>query len=226
MRNIFYVLAITACGSAPVTPTPASDEGRADALAVCEGPPMTEPDTIDIEPIVAELVKAHGAAEEARIRRGLEQVVPLWRPGDGDLAAFARDHYIADPALREATFARFEAMMELIGGHFLELKRDLDRPTQLAIGPNLPVDELVATWSPGAHVSEDLFLSKVGFIPLLNFPVPTLAERSERAASMSREAWAIDRLTERFATRIPANVLQRITDVGAKADLYIADYNL
>ena len=183
----------------------------------------------DPEPLVAELVKAHGADHEARIRRGIAQVTALWRPEDGedgDLPAFVREHYLADPALRDSTFARFEAMLEQIDGHFLELGRDLRRPTELDLGPMLPVDGLVATWDPGAHATDDLFASKVAFVALLNFPLSTLSERTAHAPTMSRREWAEDRLTGRFARRVPAAVRQRIADVGARTDLYIAGYNL
>ncbi|MFO0748558.1 MAG: hypothetical protein U1F43_23275 [Myxococcota bacterium] len=61
---------------------------------------------------------------------------------------------------------------------------------------------------------------------LLNFPLTTLAERVEKSDLLTRRDWAEARLTGRFARRVPAEVQARITDSGAKADLYIANYNV
>lgn len=176
------------------------------------------------EALVATLVGKFGVAETARIRRGVEQVAALWRAEDGDLGAWVEANYVADPAERERLFERFEAMFELIDGHFLELGRDLRRPVELDLGPMLGLDELVAGWDPGAHLTEDLFQSKVAFVALLNFELTTLAEREAR--TLTRRDWAEARLTARFSSRVPAAVQQRIADSGSKADLYIASYNL
>lgn len=225
MRRIALPLSLAAvlsCGTATPTPVP-------EAPAPPEPTAMTEPAPVapfDPEPLVVELVARHGADHEARLRRGIAQVAALWRTEDGDLATFVREHYVADPAQRDLTFARFEAMLEQIDGHFLELGRDLRRPTELDLGPMLPVDALVATWDPGAHATDDLFASKVAFVALLNFPLSTLSERTAKAPHMSRRDWAEDRLAGRFARRVPAAVRQKIADVGARADLYIAGYNL
>jgi hypothetical protein len=179
-----------------------------------------------VDTLTAELTARYGAAEKERIARGLGQVASLWRPEDGDMAAFARANYIADPTKRDATLARLESAFEQLDGHFNEIGRELRRPTDLDLGPLLGVDPLLSAFDASAHVVEDLFKSKVAFVALLNFPQTTLAERLGEGKRWSRRQWAEARLTGRFARRVPAEVQQEMSDAGAKADLYIAEYNV
>jgi hypothetical protein len=180
----------------------------------------------DLQALKAELVARHGEAQRARIERGVEQVAVLWRQEDGDLVAFVRESFIADEKQLEATLARLETAFEQLDGHLNEISRELRRPTDLDLGPLLPVDPLLAAFDPGAHVTEDLFKAKVGFVALLNFPLTTLAERMEQGPRYSRRQWAEARLTGRFNRRVPGEVRQASTRAAADADLYIAEYNI
>ena len=130
-----------------------------------------------------ELVAKHGRGQEARIRRGIAQVAALWRETDGDMAAFVREQFIAEPARLDSTLARYEAIFEQIDGHFLEVNRALRGPTDLDIGPLLPVDPLLAAFDPSAHLTEDLFQSKLAFVALLNFPQSTLEDRMRQGGN-------------------------------------------
>lgn len=174
----------------------------------------------------AELVKQHGEAQKARIDRGVDQVAALWRKEDGDLAAFVKANFLADPKALDATFQRFETNFEQLDGHLLEIGRELRKPTELDMGPLLSVDPLFAAYDPSAHLTEDLFDSKLAFVALLNFPQTTLDQRLKDGPSWTRRQWAEARLTGRFARRVPAQVQQEITSAQAAADLYIAEYNL
>lgn len=176
--------------------------------------------------IVESCTARHGAAHAERIARGVHQVAALWRDDDGDLDAFCRDHFVGDDAVRAATARRFEAALEQLDGHILEMGRELRRPTDLELGPLLPVDPLFAAFDAGAHLLDDLFASKLAFVALLNFPLTSLEDRLRDGASWSRDQWAEARLTGRFQRRVPADVLQRSAEVQAAADLYIAEYNL
>jgi hypothetical protein len=176
--------------------------------------------------LVARLVSHHGEAERARLERGVTQVAALWRPEDGDLEAFVSEQFVPQGPVLDATLARLEAMLEQLDGHLNEVGRELRRPTDLDLGALLPVDPLWATYDPSAHVTEDLFRAKVGFVALLNFPLTTLAERMEKGAGFTRQQWAEARLTGRFSRRVPADVRQDETRASADADLYIAQYNL
>lgn len=184
---------------------------------------MTPP---DLTALGSELLRGHGEGQRARIDRGLSQVAALWRPEDGDLAAFVREQFISDPVQLAATFARLESVFEQIDGHTHEVGREVRRASDVEDGPLLAIDPLFATYDPFAHVTEDLFQSRVGFVVLLNFPLTTLAERSEHGPKYSRQEWAEARLGARFGRRVPAEVRQAVTRATADADLYISQYNI
>lgn len=173
-----------------------------------------------------ELSKKHGSLLLSRIERGLDQASRLWRPSDGDFSKFVRDHFIADEKLLDATFDRLQAIFEQVDGHMNEIGRELRKPTDLDIGPLLPVDPLLAAFDPSAHLVEDLFQSKIAFIALLNFPLVTLKEKLEDGRGFSRLHWATVRLTGRFSRRVPAEIQQEVAQASAEADLYIAEYNV
>ncbi|WNG36755.1 M3 family oligoendopeptidase [Archangium violaceum] len=214
--SVFPLLAVLGCASGQ----PHVQAGAAPA----EARPMKQ--TADLSALKAELVARHGEAQRARIERGVDQVAVLWRAEDGDLAAFVREYFIADEKQLEATLARLETAFEQLDGHLNEISRELRRPTDLDLGPLLPVDPLLAAYDPGAHTTEDLFQAKVGFVALLNFPLTTLAERMEKGPGYTRRQWAEARLTGRFSRRVPAEVRQASTRATADADLYIAEYNI
>ncbi len=179
-----------------------------------------------IEAAKTALLVKHGDGERARIERGLAQVAALWRKSDGDLAAFALEHFVPAGKPLDATFARLQAHFEQMDGHFLEISRELRRPSDLDVGPMLKIDPLFAAFDPAAHLNEDLFANKIGFVVLLNFPLATLAEKQSAGASWSRRQWAEVRLGGRFGRRVPAEIQQEITAAGAAAELYIAEYNI
>jgi hypothetical protein len=176
--------------------------------------------------LVAELVKQHGDGQRARIERGIDQVAKLWQATDGDLAAFAKEQFLADPKALAETQARLEGVLEQLDGHMLEIGRAVRWNTDIDSGPLLPLEALLAGIDPGAHASEDFFRAKVSFTALLNFPATTLAERLQNGPKYTREDWATVRLVGRFDQRIPSEVRQRMAEVGSQADLYITEYNL
>ncbi len=180
----------------------------------------------NLKPLEDELVGLHGESQRARIARGLRQVAALWRDEDGDLGAFARAQFIADPRVLDATRDRLEKAFEQLDGTMLEAGRAMRWATDVDVGPMLPVDPVLAGLDPAAHLNEDLFKTKVAFVVLLNWPQTTLAERAEQGKTWSREQWAEARLAGRFARRVPGEVQQEIARVGAEANLYISEYNV
>lgn len=206
------------------TPTPTSEARADEPTSGAREKPVDFKSQID--KVAAELVAKHGPTQESRVRRGLAQVAALWRAEDGDLAAFAGEHFIADEKKLEATFKRLEAVFEQIDGHLNEIGREVRGATELDVGPLLGVDPLFAAYDPYAHVTDDLFQSKVAFVVLLNFAQTTLAERITDGPSYSRRKWAEVRLADRFARRVPAEVRQAVASAAADADLYIAEYNI
>jgi hypothetical protein len=172
------------------------------------------------------LIEKHGDASRARIERGVEQVAALWRAEDGDLQAFALESFFPVGKELDDVFARFEANFEQLDGHLLEIARELRSPSDLDLGPMLKIDPLFAAYEPSAHVTEDLFDNKLGFVVLLNFPLASLQEKLDRGKEKSRRQWAEMRLAQRFGRRVPAEVTQSIAAAGAAAELYIAQYNI
>ena len=225
-RLLPLLVVVAACsGKSDPKPDPAPPKKR-------EPAPIVEPSKNDrpsaqaVADAKAALIARHGDAHEPRIARGVDQVASLWRASDGDLTAFVTEQFVAEPAQLDALFTRLETQLEQIDGHVLELGRSLRWATEVESGPILPVDPLLASFDPGAHVTEDLFTAKVAFTALLNFPLTTLADRIRDGASYSRRDWAERRLTGRYDTRIPGEITAAATAAAAAADQYIAGYNL
>lgn len=218
---------LAALGCATTSPSPATPPPEVPMSTPATVTPASAPTPrADLASVKAALVAKHGEAQRARIERGVDQVASLWRPEDGDLAAFAREHFLSDPKQLDATFARMERLFEQLDGHMNELGREMLWYSDLDLGPLLPVEPLLAAYDPSNHVVSDLFRTKVGFVVLLNFPLTTLAERTAQGETWTRRQWAEARLASRFDRRVPAEVEQEATTAIAAASLYVAEYNV
>ena len=218
--SLLLVALLAACpggGGAPDTKTPAPPAATAADAPV---------DPAQVADAKAKLLAKHGEAHRARIERGVDQVATLWRTSDGDLVELALAQFVAEPAQLDALLARFQAQLELIEGHLLEIVRAVRWATDVEDGPILPVDPLFAAYDPWARVTEDMFATKLAFVALLNFPLTTLEERIRDGRGYSRRDWAEVRLTGRFDTRIPGEVSAAISAAEAAGDHYIAGYNV
>ena len=184
---------------------------------------------LDTKKVIAELKAKFGDEQSDRIEKGVTQAAQLWRAEDGgqkEFAQFCETQFIADEKKLSQTFLRFDKNLEQIDGLNLEMQRTLQEPMHLDIGPMLPVDMLFASYDPFAHVSEDLFKTKVAFTALLNFPLYSLQERLEFGPNWTREQWAQARLVQRFESRAPGEVQQKISTALVTADNYISNYNI
>jgi len=176
-----------------------------------------------------ELASKFGEAQREREERGLNQVAQFWRSEDGnadEFETFVRGNFAGDQTTLDAMFDRFEALLEQIDGHMLEVSLACRRQSDLDLGPIMPFDEVFAGWDPSAHVLDDFFQNKLAFIALLNFPLTTLEQRLNEGDKWTRRQWAEVRLTQRFSKRIPAEVNQAIAQAGAVSDQYISEYNV
>lgn len=161
------------------------------------------------------------------ISKGVEQVARLWNETDGseqEFQAFCLENYVSDPAVKEQVFLKVSDYMEGISGYYNQMYLRLQRNLNLDTGPLLPIDEKFGSYSPNAHLTDDLYSNKIGFIIALNFPELSLAEKE--ALGDDRKAWAYARLGDYFTERIPAQAQQAAGDTGSDADMYIADYNI
>ncbi|MDZ7370660.1 MAG: hypothetical protein ONB12_05780, partial [candidate division KSB1 bacterium] len=181
--------------------------------------------------VEAELLKRYGEAHRFRIERGVRQCAALWRETDGDaeqFQTFCLDHFIADADSLRLLFERMERNLEILWGHAHEVGRELKAPLELDQDslPLLRVDYLFAEYDPFAHLQEDLFQKKIGFVVLLNFPIYSLEEKLALGPKWSRGEWARARLADAFDTRIPPEVAQELSRAYVQADDYIANYNI
>jgi hypothetical protein len=212
-RSVFVLVALAACA----TPT-------------ASAPPMASPMLANDAPrLVETLVKKHGEASRARAQQGVAQVTAQWTPADGDAAALAKfveDSFVSDPAALETLLQRYEAVTEQIDGHLVEIGRAMRWNAEVDTGPEIPIDGLFAGLDLGAHLSEDLFNSKIAFVALLNFPLASLDELERNGASLSRRQWAAVRLAKRFALRPAGTAELAVARASAEAEAYIAGYNL
>lgn len=172
-----------------------------------------------------------GLSEEQLLRldRGVRQIAAFWRAEDGDeqvFKTFVRTNFAADPAARDAMFARFERLLERLSGHMVEITREFRTQTDLDLGRIYPFDAVFAAYDPSAHIQDDFFANKLAFVVLLNFPVTTLDERVNGSADWSRRQWAEARLAQWFTTRVPADVNLRVSRAAADAEGYISGYNI
>src|SRR5438552_3729691 len=176
-----------------------------------------------------ELIAKYGEAQRLRLERGLRQVGELWRPEDGDAAAFeefVRANFAGDQATLDTMFSRFERLLEQLGGHMHEINREFRQQMDLDLGPVLPFDEMFGGYDPSAHIIDDFFQNKLAFVVLLNFPLTTLDERLKEGPNWTRRQWAEVRLAQRFSKRIPADVNLGIAQAEGAAARYVAEYNI
>jgi hypothetical protein len=184
---------------------------------------------VTIERLESDLVARHGEAIRPRLQRGLRQVSAFWRAEDGDADAFesfVRANFIADSAQRDAMFQRLEGVFTQLGGLSTESVRQLRMHLDVERGEILSLDRMLAAYNPGAHIVSDLFVNKIAFAVLLNFPLTALEERLAAADRWTRREWAEARLAQRFGRRVPAEVNQAISRATADADAYISGYNI
>jgi len=176
-----------------------------------------------------ELLQKYGESQKTRINTGLKQVSDFWRRDDGNELAFSDfvlNNFAGDKPALDAMFNRYLFLLEKLDGHMLEISRNFRLQTDLDLGPILPFDEIFAGYNPAAHINDDFFSNKIAFILLLNFPLKTIEEKIADGKNWSRREWAEVRLAERFSKRIPADILQKVSEAAALSDQYIAEYNI
>ncbi|MBV9479721.1 MAG: hypothetical protein JO249_03075 [Acidobacteria bacterium] len=176
-----------------------------------------------------ELIAKYGESQQARIKRGLEQVVEYWRASDGDAEQFddfVRENFAGDETILDAIFRRYQDLLEQLRGHMHEIHRAFRQQADLDLGPILGCDEIFAGYDPSAHVLDDFFDNKLAFIVLLNFPLTTLEQRLREGGQWTRRQWAEVRLAQTFAKRVPADVNLAISQAASASDRYISEYNI
>jgi hypothetical protein len=175
------------------------------------------------------LLGKYGEEQKLRINQGVQQTAAFWRADDGsaeEFVKFCKLYFIADPDRLQTLFKRIESNFETLFGHLNKISLDLKRPLHLDWGEILPIDQRFGQFDPAAHVSDDMFYSKIAFEILLNFPTYTLADKTELGPGWSRNEWAYARCGDLFLSRLPARVSQNAAAASSEAETYISEYNL
>ncbi len=202
------------------TPTPKQPASEPVAMSI---------DETSVSNAVKLLAEKHAAADSLRIHRGVSQVASLWRVTDGtaaDFEKFCTENFVAGGTPQEQLFRKLERNLEIFSGYFHKMDVLLKEPLQLD-GPDPgPVDLMFGGYDPSAHLTDDFFANKIAFLTALNFPFYSLKEKTEQGANWSRLEWAYARMGDRFTSRVPADVIQNVSQTLTAADTYISDYNI
>jgi hypothetical protein len=181
------------------------------------------------EKVKKSLLQKYGESQKFRIEKGVDQAASFWKKDDGtreEFEQFCEQHFVGSSELLETNFKRLETNLEVLNGHFDKIVLDLKRPLDLDWGEILPLDMIFGQFNPSAHITEDLFKNKIAFFVLLNFPRYSLFEKTEFSPKWSRKDWAYARMGDSFASRVPARVFQKISQISTEAEAYISDYNI
>ena len=181
-----------------------------------------------IDKIVKELSEMY-PEQSNRIQRSIPQAAALWQTADGtedDFAAFCREQFVAGEQELADLANTLQRNLEILWGNYNKMSVDMKLPLHV-VGPDItPLDEIFGSFDPYAHLTDDLFVNKVAFITIVNFPFYSLEEKNQMGAEWSRQQWAYARLGDVFTARIPAEYNQNISNAVTAADSYISAYNI
>lgn len=182
-----------------------------------------------VQKITKELTDKFGKTAEARLERGVNQAASLWIAKDGseaDFEKFCLENFIGNDKERDAAFDRIVNHFETLWGNFGRISLKLKEPITLIGFQKTGIDDLFGAYDVSAHMVDDFFNNKIAFYIILNFPGYSLPEKNELGAKWSRKEWAYARLGDVFISRVPADLIQKSSEVVTYADSYISDYNI
>lgn len=181
------------------------------------------------EKVKQTLLGKYGETAKFRIERGVEQTANLWIEKDGtkdEFISFCNENFVGDESALFSLFKRIEYYNEVLYGSLTEITLGLKMYLDMDWGDVQPIDLLMGGFDPTSHVAEDLYANKYAFIVTLNFPNYTLDEKITLGSKWNRLEWAYARLGRIFTTRIPSDIIQKITASLTEADNYISEYNI
>jgi hypothetical protein len=180
--------------------------------------------------ITIDSIIAHTPQVDAvMVERGVANAASFWKETDGTESEFTRfciENFAVSPEERHAIFIKLSDNFELINGNMNRISIGFTMPLHVVGDPITPLDERFGALNPMAHISEDMFNSKIAFVTLLNFPFYTLEEKNTLGEKWSRKEWAYARMGDLFTSRIPADVAQNFSNATTAADNYISAYNI
>jgi hypothetical protein len=182
-----------------------------------------------VDSIISQLVATYGETSKVRIGKGVNQVATLWTEKDGkdaDFKEFCVKNFVGDQTKLDLLFNRLSGNFEQLFGHFNMISLELKRALHIQIGEVLDIDEIFASYEPGAHFNDDFFNNKLAFVTAINFPMYTLKEKEELGAGWNRQQWAYARMGDMFTSRVPAEVNVKVAEALTRSDNYISNYNI
>lgn len=186
-------------------------------------------DKATIDEVINTLISQYGKTQEFRINKGVNQVAEFWQESDGsieDFKQFCIQNFAGDDDAQKALFDKVEYYNEILNGYLNEMMIELRLPIDLDWGKTMPIDLIMGSYNPYAHLIDDLFSNKYIFLILLNFPKYSLEEREKLGPNWNRLQWAYARLAGNYTARVPADVNQKVSDILTDADQYINEYNI
>jgi len=175
------------------------------------------------------LVAKHGDAIKSLAERGVQQVAALWEETDGTAEVFINfciENFTGTAGAREALFDKLSKNFEVLWGSLHQINVDFNKGVHLDQGPITPTDMMFASYSPYAHLADDLFKNKIAFVTVLNFPHYSLEEKYTLGESWSRKEWAYARMGDVFTSRVPSAINQESSEISTASESYISEYNI
>ncbi len=204
-------------------------------VAACSTSTQPKTDAMDFissaitDEVISELTEKHGEQKKDLIQRGVTQVASLWKEEDGSpemFQSFCIENFQGEEKARKDLFKTLSRNYEQIWGHFNNLSLELNKPLHLDAGPITQADVMFGSFSPGAHLAEDLYKNKIAFLTILNFPFYSLEEKAEMAGEWDRLQWAYARMGDIFTSRVPAAINQEASRIATESDNYVSQYNI
>lgn len=163
------------------------------------------------------------------IERGVRHAGSFWEESDGsesEFQAFCIENFAKTADEKAVLFEKIQHNLEILYGNYNVISLQLKEPLHLAGDIPADIDERFGALDPYAHLSDDMFQSKIAFSILLNFPAYSLEEKNRLGKDWSRQQWAYARLGDMFDSRVPASVNQRIATDATISENYISNYNI
>ncbi len=186
-------------------------------------------DKATIENVISLLTQKYPNADKEIIEKAIFQTAGLWFENDGtskEFEEFCLENFIADSVKLDEMFNSLLFYFESMNGNLNALNLDLKDKMHLDKGELTNLDMLFGAYDPSAHLADDLFISKIAFIVKLNFPFYSLEEKTEIGKNWTRKQWAFARIGDMFTSRVPADIIQNVSNALTTADNYISNYNI
>lgn len=163
-----------------------------------------------IQETISKLAQLYGKNQLENINKSVASLSAHWLKMDGseeDFQTFCERYYISDPCEKNALFIKLQDKLEKMFGLSFEIYWSNKWSLMMDTGPVEPIDSMLAEIDPFAHISEDLYRSKLAHLILLNFPLLSLESKNKlENTNTDRLLLAQCRLAELCRSRVSAEI--------------------